>query len=62
METLIREILQWNVDPADFPLPAKVQIENKYNEFIPQSLLRKQFVEDFLDFEGLKADLEKSTL
>ncbi len=55
LEALIEEIFHWDVDPADFPLPAKAQIQNKYNEFIPQSLLRKQFVEDFLDFEGLKA-------
>ena len=57
LETLIDDILHWDVDPATFPLPAKVQIENKYNEFIPQPLLRKQFVEDFLDFAGLKAAL-----
>lgn len=54
LEAVIGDILRWDVDPATFPLPAKVQIQNKYNEFIPQVLLRKQFVEDFLDFDGLK--------
>jgi len=31
-----------------------VQIEGKYNEFVPLDLLKKQFVEDYLDFEGLR--------
>ena len=57
LEAVIGDILGWDVDPATFPLPAKVQIQNKYNEFIPRSLLRKQFVEDFLDFDGLKNTL-----
>lgn len=48
LEAIIEEVLHWDADPATFPLPAKVQIQNKYNEFIPQALLRKQFVEDFL--------------
>lgn len=26
----------------------------KYNEFIPLKLLKKQFIEDYIDFEGLK--------
>jgi hypothetical protein len=41
----------------DLPLPDKIQIENKYNEYIPQSLLRKQFINDFLDLDGTKAAL-----
>lgn len=57
LESVINDILHWDADPADFPLPEKIQIPNKYNEFIPLSLLRKQFVEDFLDFEGLKETL-----
>ena len=44
-------------DLSDLPLPDKVQIDHKYNEFIPQELLRKQFIHDFLDLEGLKKDL-----
>ncbi len=38
----------------DLPLPEKIQIESKYNEFVPLSLLKKQFINDFLDLEGLK--------
>ena len=38
----------------DIPMPDKVQIDSKYNEYIPLPLLKKQFVYDFLDLEGLK--------
>jgi len=26
----------------------------KYNDFIPPDLLRKQFIEEYLDFKGLR--------
>ncbi|HOG00453.1 MAG TPA: DEAD/DEAH box helicase [Clostridia bacterium] len=54
LEGIIADILRRDLDLYDLPLPDKVQIDGKYNEFIPPELLRKQFVEDYLDFEGLK--------
>jgi len=54
LEGIISDILNSNLDLYDLPLPDKVQIDGKYNEFIPLDLLRKQFIEDYLDFEGLK--------
>ncbi|MCL1787605.1 MAG: DEAD/DEAH box helicase [Defluviitaleaceae bacterium] len=54
LEAIIYEILNSNLNLYDLPLPEKVQVPGKYNEFIPQTLLKKQFVEDYLDFEGLK--------
>ena len=54
---IIHDILYSNLDPADLPLPDKVQIDGKYNEFVPLDLLRKQFVEDYLDFEGLQSGM-----
>lgn len=57
LASLIREILASEADPFRLPLPDKVQIEHKYNEFIPLELLKKQFVLDFLDFDGLRSDL-----
>lgn len=54
---VIEDLLQSDVDLYSLPLPAKVQIDGKYNEFVPQELLRKQFIEDYLDFEGLKSDI-----
>ncbi len=57
LENIICDILRSDLDLYDLPLPDKVQIDGKYNEFIPLGLLRKQFIEDYLDFEGLKNDL-----
>lgn len=54
---VIEDILQSDIDLYGLPLPAKIQIDGKYNEFVPQELLRKQFIEDYLDFEGLKSDI-----
>jgi ATP-dependent Lhr-like helicase len=54
LEKIISEIVASDMDTHALPLPENIQIQYKYNEFIPQPLLRKQFVEDFLDFEGLK--------
>ena len=54
LENVIGDILRSDLDLYDLPLPADVQVFGKYNEFIPQDLLRKQFIEDYLDFEGLR--------
>ena len=54
LERTIGEILQSDLDLNTLPFPEKVEIANKYNDFVPPQLLKKQFVEDFLDFEGLK--------
>jgi len=59
LEEIIRDILESDPDLYDFPLPEKVQIDGKYNEFVPLELLRKQFIEDYLDFEGLNEALDK---
>ncbi|MDF2652071.1 MAG: box helicase domain protein [Paenibacillus sp.] len=57
LEEIIADILRSNFDLNELSLPATVQIEGKYNEFIPPSLLRKQFIEDYLDFDGLVRDI-----
>ncbi len=58
LENIIFDIMQSELDLYGLPLPDKIQISGKYNEFIPLKLLRKQFIEDYLDFEGLKKELE----
>ena len=58
LEDIIFDILHTELDLNELPLPDKVQIDGKYNEFVPLELLRKQFIEDYLDFEGLKNDLK----
>ncbi|MDR1588871.1 MAG: DEAD/DEAH box helicase [Oscillospiraceae bacterium] len=57
LEDIIYDILRSDLDLLSLPLPDDIQIAGKYNGFIPRSLLRKQFAEDFLDFEGLKKAL-----
>ena len=57
LEEIIQDILNSELDLYNLPLPEKVQIEGKYNNFVPLDLLRKQFIEDYLDFEGLKSGL-----
>ena len=58
---IIDGILCSNLDLYSLPLPEKVQVSGKYNEFIPLDLLRKQFIEDFLDFEGLTANCQANS-
>ena len=57
LEQVIDDILRSDLDPYSLPLPGKIQIEGKYNEFVPGELLRKQFIEDYLDFDGLREDI-----
>jgi len=57
LEYIISDIIKSDLDLYELPLPEKIQIDGKYNEFIPFHLLRKQFIEDYLDFEGLKEAL-----
>jgi len=55
-ESLTEEIVQilaTRPNMHDFPLPENAQIKGKYNEFIPKKLLRKQFILDYLDWDGL---------
>ena len=57
LESIIYDIIRSGLDLYSLPLPENAQVRGKYNEYIPQDLLRKQFVEDYLDFEGLRAEL-----
>ncbi len=57
LKNIIYNILSSDLNLYDLPLADNVQIRGKYNEFIPPYLLRKQFIEDYLDFEGLKNNI-----
>jgi len=54
LEAIIYDILNSDLDMYSLPIPDKAQVRGKYNEFIPQELLQKQYIEDFLDFDGLQ--------
>ncbi len=57
LEAIIHSIISSELNLYELPLPEKVEVRGKYNEFIPLNLLRKQFIEDYLDFDGLKRDI-----
>lgn len=54
LKAIIYDIVKSDLNLYELQLPDRVEIKGKYNEFIPAKLLRKQFIEDYLDFEGLK--------
>lgn len=60
IEAIINDIINETIDPETLPLPDDIQIDRKYNEFIPSELLRKQFIYDFLDINGMKEDFLES--
>lgn len=59
LEKKIYEIVENPPDKHIFHLPENIQIPFKYNNFIPLELLRKQFVEDFIDLDGMKKDIKQ---
>ncbi|MCL2560303.1 MAG: DEAD/DEAH box helicase [Turicibacter sp.] len=66
LEALIRDILSKDLNLHSLPYPDASEVENrysryiKYSEFVPSRLLRKQFIEDFLDFDGLRRDMRET--
>lgn len=59
IESALREIAVESDDLSGLPLPEKVQIEHKYNAYIPIELLRKEFIFDFLEPDGLRKELSQ---
>ena len=53
LEGLITSTLNTDIDLYQLPYPNDIELIGKYNEFVPKNLLLKQFIEDFLDLEGL---------
>lgn len=51
---IIKNLLKTEFDPYTFDLPEKIQISAKFNQFIPEELLRKEFIEDYIDVTALK--------
>ncbi|MGN0679859.1 MAG: hypothetical protein ACI4JS_09375, partial [Oscillospiraceae bacterium] len=51
---VLDEIQQDGADKYEFKIPEDCEISGKYNDYIPRSLLTKQYTEDYLDAEDLK--------
>lgn len=57
MEMLISaldEIKQKGADKYSFRIPDNCEIVGKFNDYIPRQLLKKQYIEDYLDTEELE--------
>ena len=57
IEEILDEILRKPIDKTKFEIPDMLQKSGKYNFMIPKELLKKQFIEDCVDVEGMKKEL-----
>ena len=57
LETALSEIKLHGADKYTFRIPDNCEISGKYNDYIPRELLRKQYVEDYLDAEDMQRNL-----
>ncbi len=52
------EIKQGGADKYGFRIPDNCEISGKYNDYIPRELLKKQYIEDYLDTEDMRINME----
>lgn len=57
LQQAIINIMKNDIDKFSFLYQDDVQIPFKYNDFVPAELLRKQFIEDYVDLYGMKKDI-----
>lgn len=57
IEEILDEIMRKPIDKTKFEIPDMLQKSGKYNFMIPKELLKKQFIEDCVDVEGMKKEL-----
>lgn len=54
LRAALNEIRQNGADKYRFSIPDNCEICGKYNDYIPRELLKKQYIEDYLDTEDMK--------
>lgn len=54
----LAEIKANGADKYGFVIPDNCEICGKYNDYIPRELLKKQYVEDYLDTEDMRVNME----
>ncbi|MBQ8170990.1 MAG: DEAD/DEAH box helicase [Oscillospiraceae bacterium] len=59
LHATLEEIARHGADKYGFTIPDNCEISGKYNDFIPRELLRKQYVEDYLDTEDMRENMER---
>ncbi len=52
---VLAEAVEQPLDPMEFVYPKEVPLFEKYDEFLPESLVKKGFAYGILDIEGMKA-------
>ena len=57
IEEILDKIMRKPIDKTKFEIPDMLQKSGKYNFMIPKELLKKQFIEDCVDVEGMKKEL-----
>lgn len=57
IEADLCDIKQNGADKYAFKIPDNCELSGKYNDYIPRELLKKQYVEDYLDTEELRDEL-----
>lgn len=58
----LEEIKQSGADKYSFTIPDNCEISGKYNDYIPRELLKKQYVEDYLDTEDMRENMDTGTV
>ena len=53
--SVVKDAAERLTDPMELLYPAEVPYFEKYDELVPEGLIRKGFAEDVLDVEGMKA-------
>ncbi len=62
LSATLEDIKAQGADKYGFLIPDNCEISGKYNDFIPRELLRKQYVEDYLDTEDMRLSMESGML
>ena len=57
LKGILEEIKYTEIDKTTFEIPDMVEKHGKYNYFIPKELLKKQYIEDCVDVQGMKEGL-----
>lgn len=53
----LKDIKNNRIDKSALNISDNIEMSGKFNEFIPKDLLKKQYVDDFLNIKGLKDGL-----
>ncbi len=59
LRAALYDIKMNGADKYNFKIPENAEIAGKYNEYIPRELLMKQYVEDYLDTEDMRKNMEE---